>query len=75
MALNFGTGGEVTVTMEGPFGSVGSAIRLTELTLPLSEWKGAVSPFSQIVSVDGLSLRSKVDLLPGYEQLEAFRTK
>jgi len=75
MALDYGTGSNYTVTMEGPFGSVGTSIRMTELYLPLSDWKGSVSPFSQKVALEGISIRSKVDLLPSCEQLEAFREK
>lgn len=75
MALYYGAAGEVSVTMEGPFGSVGTAMRLAEVMLPQENWKGAVSPFSQTVTLEGLTLRSKVDLLPSYEQLEGFRAR
>ena len=75
MSIDFGTVGNISVTMEGPFGSVGTAMRLAELQLPASDWKGAVSPFSQQVSLAGISVRSKVDLLPGCDQLEAFRSR
>lgn len=75
MALYYGSGGAATIVMEGPFGSVGTAIRLAELSLPEAAWKGAVSPYSQTVELPGLTIRSKVDLLPGWEQLEQFRQK
>ena len=74
MALTYGSGGEITVTMAGPFGSVGSAVQLTELTLPAEDWKGGQSPYFQNVTLTGISGRSKVDLLPSPQQLEAFRT-
>lgn len=73
MELNYGTGGELTVTLEGPFGSAGSAVLLRQLSLPAADWKGAVSPFFQSVELADLSVRSKVDLLPSFQQLEMFR--
>lgn len=75
MALNFGSGGDITVTLEGPFGSAGGGILLRQLYLPADGWKGAVSPFFQSVELDDLTVRSKVDLLPTYQQLESFRQK
>ena len=73
MELNYGTGGELTVTLEGPFGSAGSAVLLRQVSLPAADWKGAVSPFFQSVELADLSIRSKVDLLPSFQQLEMFR--
>ena len=73
MAQYYGTGGDLTVTLEGPFGSAGSAVLLRQLSLPAALWKGAVSPFFQSVELADLSIRSKVDLLPSYQQLEMFR--
>ena len=46
---------------------------LRQLELPAANWKGAVSPFFQRVELADLTMRSKVDLLPSYAQLEAFR--
>ena len=73
MALEYGSGGNITVTLEGPFGSAGSAVLVRQLDLPAGGWKGAVSPFFQTVALEGITVRSKVDLLPSVEQLEAFR--
>lgn len=75
MALNFGNTSTFSVTMEGPFGSAGHPVRVTQITLSADNWKGAVSPFSQVVTLEGISIYSKVDLQPGWEQLEAFRTQ
>ena len=75
MALYFGSGGDLSVTMEGPFGNAGSAVLLRQIALPAANWKGAVSPFFQKVELEDLTNRSKVDLLPTYDQLEAFRQK
>ena len=75
MAVTYGNRDGITVTMEGPYGSVGGSVRLVQLDLPQSGWKGAVSPFSQIVQPEGISIRSKVDLLPDVHQLEQFRAQ
>lgn len=64
MTQQYGAGGEIRVTLAGPFGGSGAAQRLKELTLPAGNWKGAVSPYSQTVAVKGISLSSRVDLLP-----------
>ena len=73
--LQYGNGGEISVTMEGPYGSVSSAVRLTEILLPASQWKGGASPYFQTVTLQGISIYSKVDMLPGPAQLEEFRAK
>ena len=64
------------MAMEGPFGGGGgAAVKLTQVTLPAANWKGAESPYSQVVAVDGVSVSSKVDLQPSVEQLEIFHDK
>ena len=73
MALEYGSGGNISVTLEGPFGTAGSAALIRQLDLPADSWKGAVSPFFQTVPLEGMTVRSKVDLLPTYQQLESFR--
>lgn len=69
MALDFGSGGTFSVKMEGPFGNTGSAVKLTSFTAAASDWKGAVSPYSQVVQVDGISQASKVDIQLGADEL------
>ena len=73
MALHYGGTSALTVQLAGPFGSTGSAVKLTEVTLPAANWKGAVSPFSQVVAVEGISTGSRIDLLPSAQQLELLR--
>ena len=73
MAQQYGEGGEITVVMEGPFGGNGTAVKLTEITLRASDWKGGESPYSQVVENENVSVNSKVDLQPSVEQLEIFR--
>lgn len=62
MAIDYGGGGNFTVTMEGPFGSAGSGVKVVSFTAPAEGWKGAVSPYTQVVEVPGISVSSKVDL-------------
>lgn len=75
MALQYGAGGTITVSMEGPFGGGGTAVKLTEITLLASAWKGGESPYSQVVAVEGVSVNSMVNLQPSVEQLEIFHDK
>ena len=76
MAQQYGTGGDLTVTMAGPFagagGGAGVSAKLTGITLPADGWKGAGSPYSQVVGVEGVSLSSMVNLQPSVEQLQLF---
>ena len=74
MAQQYGEGGSITVVMEGPFGGGGggSFNKITNITLLASAWKGAESPYSQVVPVDKVSINSKVTLQPSVEQLEIF---
>ena len=73
MALFDGDGGSLSVTLDGPFGSVGAPTKLTEVALPASNWKGAESPYSQVVAVEGVSAGSMVNLQLSPWQLEQLR--
>lgn len=75
MAQQYGEGGGITVQMEGPFGSGGASVKLTEVILLASEWKGGESPYFQVVDVEGVSVNSLVNLQPSVEQLEIFHDK
>lgn len=71
MALYYGTADVLQAQLKGPYGSV--AIRAVEVGLSADSWKGAVSPYSQVVTVPGITATSRVDLQPGPELLEAMR--
>ena len=45
------------------------------ITLKASAWKGTDDPYSQVVSIAGVTAYSKVDLLPSVEQLAIFHDK
>lgn len=70
MALSYGESTETSVQMEGPFGTAVAKNKMTQIHLPADGWKGAVSPYAQTVSVDGISTSSMVDLNPTHEQIE-----
>ena len=75
MAQQYGTGSTFTVSLGGPYGSSGAAVKLTEITLLAANWKGGESPYSQVVAVEGISVNSMVNLQPSVEQLEIFHDK
>ena len=76
MAQQYGNSSGISVQMAGPFAGGGAAaVKLTEISLPAANWKGAISPYSQVVAVDGVSVNSMVDLQPSVEQLEIFHNK
>ena len=67
MAQQYGSGGSVTVRMAGPFGGSsgsGTSARITEISLPVNAWKGGESPYSQVVDVDVITIRSHSKHLP-----------
>ena len=70
MASEFGSGNNFTVTMEGPFGNVGSSGKITTISLPAANWKNAVSPFFQSVEVSGISESSLIEIQASKEQIE-----
>ena len=47
----------------------------SSVTLLASAWAGSDDPYSQVVSIPGVTERSKVDLLPSVEQLAIFHDK
>ena len=53
----------------------GSVARLDNVTLLASAWTGSDSLYSQVVTIDGITEYSKVDLLPSVEQLAIFHNK
>ena len=49
--------------------------RLANVTLLASAWGGTDNLHSQVVTIDGITQYSKVDLLPSVEQLAIFHNK
>ena len=52
-----------------------SAARIGYVTLPADSWSGAASPYSQIVTIEGVTENTQVDLTPNVEQLSIFHEK
>lgn len=52
-----------------------SVARISYVDLPASGWKGEQSPYSQVVSIAGVTENSQVDLTPSAEQLSVFHNK
>lgn len=53
----------------------GTAARVANVTLRASSWKGAASPYYQVVTIAGVTPLSQVDLTPSIEQLAIFHDK
>lgn len=49
--------------------------KIAYIKLLASRWEGTASPFSQVVSIDGITANSQVDLTPSVEQLVVFHQK
>lgn len=49
--------------------------RIGEVTLLANQWVGEASPYSQVVTIDGTTENSQVDLTPSVEQLAVFYEK
>lgn len=50
-------------------------IRIANIDLLASNWIGDKSPYSQVVTIDGVTENSQVDLTPSIEQLVVFYEK
>lgn len=52
-----------------------SSAKIGNVTILANKWEGADSPYSQVVTVDGVTENSQVDLTPSVEQLAIFHEK
>ena len=68
-------GGTVLSAKVGGHSAVIAQTRVVSVNLPSSAWVGDASPYSQVVSIDGVTPYSLVDLQPSVEQLEVFHNK
>ena len=64
-------------TMMNYFASLATkpASIITEVVLRASEWEGTDGLWSQILTIDGVTMNSQVDLKPSAEQLAIFHNK
>lgn len=71
--MDYGTSSSYSVLMDGPYSASGaSALKMVSISAPVADWKGATSPYSQVVAVDGISINSKIDIQLSVEQMEKF---
>ena len=59
----------------GKYSGGGSNPLYSSVTLRASAWVGVDDPYSQVVSIEGVTPNSKVDLLPSVDQLAIFHDK
>ena len=52
-----------------------TSIRIAHVYLPAANWIGDLSPYYQVVEIDGVTENSQVDLTPNIEQLVVFHEK
>ena len=56
-------------------GNVGTSIRIADVTLLASAWEGSDRLWHQVVTIEGTTEYSQVDLTPSAEQLAIFHEK
>lgn len=56
-------------------GNMPAPARIANVTILASKWVGTASPYSQVVTVVGVTENSQVDLTPSVEQLAIFHQK
>lgn len=62
-------------TLEDLMTMAKSPARIADVTILASEWVGEESPYSQVVTIEGVTANSQVDLTPSVEQLTIFYNK
>lgn len=66
---------EMEIVFDGETVKVYSKVKLANVTVLADAWEGESSPYSQVVTVDGVKPNTKVDLQPSVEQLDIFHDK
>lgn len=69
MSNTYGESNEISVELDGPYSTDPSNIKMVKITVGADSWKEAASPYTQVVSVDGVSTLSKVDIQLTQEQI------
>lgn len=68
MAKSYGSASNFTAQFTGPYSSQAGA-KVVNITLPQRNWKEAVSPYTQKITVAGVSANSVVNLAADAETL------
>lgn len=55
--------------------ALASSRRVADVTLLAADWVGDTFPYSQVLTIDGITENSQVDLTPSVEQLTIFYEK
>ena len=64
-----------TMSSSGGIPVTAPSVKLVDVTLYANAWVGEKSPYTQVVTVEGVTNYSKVDLQPSPEQLAIFHNK
>lgn len=59
----------------GSFSKATPAARISEIELAADKWIGEESPYSQVVSIEGVTPYTQVDITPNITQLNIFYDK
>jgi hypothetical protein len=52
-----------------------SSAKIADVQLNATDWQGETSPYSQIVTIEGITENTQVDLTPDVQQLSIFYNK
>ncbi len=66
---------EDKIEIEERIAKLSSPARVSYVTLPAANWAGEGNLYSQVVSIEGVTENSQVDLTPDVEQLVVFYEK
>ena len=66
MVNDYGVSNGFAVQLAGPFGSVGSSGKITQISLPAANWKNGESPFFQAVEIDPGYQRANCEAVRGW---------
>lgn len=70
MATSYGAASNFKARFSGPYGGGGGVEKIVSITLPVDTWKGAISPYTQKLKVEGVSVNSILDLAGEAEALD-----
>ena len=71
----FAAGFRSVTVLGGSSSPGGSSARIADIILLAANWVGSESPYSQVVTVEGVTPYSQVDLTPSVDQLTIFHEK